>query len=128
YGVGAFDISGNIAFFSSRGPSFFGGITKPNVAAPGVNVRSSVPGNGYDSFNGTSMATPHLAGSVALLWSASPALRGDVAATRDILDQTAVDTSDLSCGGTAGNNNVWGEGKLDVHAAVTAAPRGPTGF
>src|SRR5262249_20937732 len=44
-----------------------------------------------------------------------------------LLDQTAIDTSDLSCGGTAGNNNVWGEGRLDAFAAVNAAPRGPTG-
>ena len=127
YGVGAFDINNNIASFSSRGPSAVDGGIKPNIAAPGVNVRSSVPGSGYDSFSGTSMATPHLAGTVALIWSAAPSLIGDIAGTRALLDQTAIDTSDLSCGGTAGNNNVWGEGRLDAFAAVNAAPRGPTG-
>jgi hypothetical protein len=43
------------------------------------------------------------------------------------LDQTAIDTSDLTCGGTAANNNVWGQGRLDAFAAVDQAPRGPIG-
>jgi hypothetical protein len=73
------------------------------------------------------MATPHLAGAVALLWSAAPALVGDIEGTIALLDETAVDTSDLSCGGTAERNNVWGEGKLDVAALVDAAPTAGTG-
>jgi subtilisin family serine protease len=123
YGVGAHDINNIIASFSSRGPGGFGGNIKPNLTAPGVNVRSSVPPNAYANFSGTSMATPHLAGTVALLWSSNgaPALRGDVAGTRAILDSTAIDTSNLTCGGTSGNNNVWGEGRLDAFAAVTKA-------
>jgi subtilisin family serine protease len=127
YGVGAYDIGNVIAPFSSRGPSAFGGIIKPNISAPGVSVRSSVPGDGYASFSGTSMATPHLAGVVALMWSAAPALVGQIDATRALLDSTAVDTSDTSCGGTPENNNVFGEGRLDAFAAVEASPRGPTG-
>ena len=127
YAVGAHDIMNAIAPFSSRGSSFFGGIIKPNISAPGVNVRSSTPGGTYDSFSGTSMATPHLSGVVALIWSAAPTLVGDIAATRTLLDQTAIDTSDLSCGGTPENNNVWGEGRVDAFAATEQAPRGPTG-
>jgi hypothetical protein len=73
------------------------------------------------------MASPHLAATVALMWSAAPALAGDVAGTRAILDRTAVDTADASCGGTAANNNVWGEGRLDAFAAVDQSPRGATG-
>src|SRR2546422_2165300 len=126
-GVGAYDIGHNIAFFSSRGPSAFNNTTKPDISAPGVNVRSSVPGNGYDSFSGTSMATPHVAGTIALIWSAAPTLYGDIAGTRALLASTAVQTSDLSCGGTADFNNVWGHGRLDAFAAGTAGPRGPTG-
>src|SRR3989454_6189825 len=127
WGVGAYDIGHHIASFSSRGPSSFPNTIKPDIAAPGVNVRSSVPGNGYQSFNGTSMATPHVAGTIALIWSAAPTLYGDIAGTRALLASTAVQTSDLSCGGTADFNNVWGHGRLDAYAAVTAAPRGPTG-
>jgi subtilisin family serine protease len=128
YSAGAFDINNNIAGFSSRGASAFGGELKPNIAAPGVGVRSSVPNNGYASFNGTSMASPHVAGTVALIWSAAPAIQGDIDATRTLLDNTAVDTFDAQCGGTADDNNVWGEGKLDAFAAVDQSPRGPTGI
>ena len=128
YAAGAFDQNGNIAGFSSRGPSAFGGIIKPNIAAPGVNVRSSTSGGDgtYGLLSGTSMASPHVAGTVALIWSISPELRGNIPATEAVLNQTAVDTAG-PCGGTTGNNNMWGEGKLDALAAVTAAPKGPTG-
>jgi subtilisin family serine protease len=120
YGAGAYDINNNIASFSSRGPSAFGGIIKPNVSAPGVNVRSSVPGNGYDSFDGTSMASPHVAGTVALMWSAAPGLARDIDGTRAILDSTAVDKAGV-CGGDAANNNTYGQGRLDAFAAVDEA-------
>jgi subtilisin family serine protease len=127
FSSGAFDINNAIAGFSSRGPSGFGGEIKPNIAAPGVSVRSSVPTSTYASFSGTSMASPHVAGTVALIWSAAPSIERDVAATRSVLDESAVDVSNTTCGGTAADNNVWGEGRLDAFAAVERAPRGPTG-
>ncbi len=127
YSVGAFDSSNQIAGFSGRGASNMDGGIKPNISAPGVAVRSSVPGSGYDTYSGTSMATPHVAGAVALLWSAAPALIGDITGTRDLLDNSAVDVEDLSCGGTADDNNVWGEGRLDAYSAVALSPTGPTG-
>lgn len=127
YSSGAYDANGVIAWFSSLGESAYGGI-KPNLAAPGVDVRSSVPGGGYDWFSGTSMAAPHVAGAVALLWSAAPAIQGDIQATRELLDASAIDTDDTSCGGDPGNNNVWGEGKLNIPAALEIAPIGPTGY
>jgi subtilisin family serine protease len=127
YGVGAYDINNIIADFSSRGPSAYG-IIKPNISAPGVDVRSAVPGNGYDWFNGTSMATPHVAGAVALLWSAAPAALGDIELTRELLGASAIDHDDTSCGGDAGNNNAWGEGQMDIVAALEMAPIGPTGY
>ena len=127
YAAGAFDYLDAIAGFSSRGPSSFGEIVKPNIAAPGVDVRSSVPGDSYGYNSGTSMASPHTAGTVALMWSAAPALIGDVVQTRALLDQTAADTEDLQCGGTPQLNNVWGEGKLDAYLAVSQSPMGPTG-
>ena len=126
YSAGAYDINNNIASFSGRGVGQNGTI-KPNISAPGVNVRSSVPGNAYASFNGTSMASPHLAGTVALLWSAAPALKGDVTATRALLDNSAIDKEDAQCGGTADDNNVFGEGRLDALALLNAAPIGDTG-
>jgi subtilisin family serine protease len=121
YSAGGFDINNALYAKSSKGEGE-NGETKPNIAAPAVNVRSSTPGNTYSSFSGTSMASPHVAATVALIWSGSPGLQGKVEATRPLLDTTAIDVSDTSCGGTATDNNIWGEGRLDTYAAVQAAP------
>jgi subtilisin family serine protease len=125
YSSGAYDVNGAIASFSSRGAA--GSEVKPNLAAPGVNVRSSVDGGGYAAFNGTSMASPHTAGTVALMWSAAPSLVGDVAQTSTLLDDAATNTPSTQCGGTDDDNNVWGEGKLNALLAVEQSPRGPVG-
>ncbi|MFG2569480.1 S8 family serine peptidase [Streptomyces sp. NPDC048567] len=126
YSSGAFDSNNKIASFSSRGPGVDGTV-KPNISAPGVNVRSAAPGGGYAAKSGTSMASPHTAATVALLWSAAPALRGDVAATEGVLNDSAIDVDDTSCGGTGDFNNVYGEGRLDAYKAVEAAPRDHVG-
>ncbi|WP_338695312.1 S8 family serine peptidase [Streptomyces sp. Q6] len=126
YASGAFGVTGRIADFSSRGTGE-NGVVKPNIAAPGVNIRSAAPGGGYVPKSGTSMASPHTAATVALVWSAAPSLRGDIAATEAVLDQSAVDVDATGCGGTAADNNVYGEGRLDAYAAVSAAPRGALG-
>jgi subtilisin family serine protease len=120
YGVGASDQNDVIAIFSARGPSPFGEAIKPDVAAPGVNVRSAWNDGSYEILSGTSMAAPHVAGTVALIWSAVPALARDVEGTIPFMDDTAVDGSE-SCGGTLDDNNAWGEGRLDAYAAVEAA-------
>src|SRR5829696_736837 len=125
FSSGAFDINGAIASFSSRGPA--SGRIKPNLAAPGVNVRSSINGGGYGAFNGTSMASPHTAGTVALMWSAASSLVGDLAQTATLLDDTATDTPNSQCGGTDDDNNVFGEGRLNAYGAVAQSPRGPVG-
>ncbi|WCN04069.1 S8 family serine peptidase [Streptomyces sp. M92] len=122
YGVGAYDAAGAIASFSGFGPSLVDGSAIPDISAPGVDVRSTWPGSAYNVASGTSMATPHVAGAVALLWSAAPSLIGDIDGTRELLGQGARDVDDTHCGGTAGMNNVWGEGRLDVLASVDRAP------
>ncbi|MET7941700.1 S8 family serine peptidase [Streptomyces sp. NPDC005302] len=122
YGVGAYDSTGTIASFSGFGPSLVDGSMKPNISAPGVAVESTWPGSSYNTESGTSMATPHVAGAVALLWSAAPSLIGNIDETRDLLDEGARDVDDTHCGGTADVNNVWGQGKLDILASVDKAP------
>jgi len=62
-----------IASFSSRGPSAFGRLD-PDVVAPGVEIYSTIPGGTYDSWGGTSMATPHVAGAAALMLSCDAGL------------------------------------------------------
>ncbi|MER7176666.1 S8 family serine peptidase [Streptomyces mesophilus] len=122
YGVGAYDSSGKIANFSGFGPSRVDGSMKPNITAPGVDIRSTWPGSAYNTIKGTSMATPHVAGATALLWSAAPSLIGDIDATRAFLNQGARNVEDTRCGGTAEANNVWGEGKLDILASIDKSP------
>lgn len=122
YAVGNTDASDAVNVSSSRGPTSDGRV-KPDVSAPGTDILSASWTGGYELMTGTSMAAPAVAGAVALLWSASPELDGDVAATRALLDGTAHPLPVLDCGGTAELNNVAGHGLVDVFAAVQAAPR-----
>lgn len=89
--VGAIDAARNLAYFSSVGPvtADGSGRTKPDLVAPGVEVLSAFPGSTYARLDGTSMAGPHVAGVVALMWSANPALIGDIDRTEAILLDTA---------------------------------------
>ncbi len=117
--------NGTIAGFSSRGPSSWNNGVGVDIAAPGVNVRSSIPGGGYTSLSGTSMASPHMAGVAALLWSARPELIGKIDETIALLKRTAKPTpSSQNCGAFPGNgfpNAVFGSGIVDVYAAVKAS-------
>ena len=126
FSVGAIDQSGDIAFFSSRGPvtADGSGRMKPDIAAPGVDVLSSVPGGGYATESGTSMAGPHVVGAVALLWSADPTLIGDIERTEQLLTRSADPyTGDKSIGCFQGDvpNAAYGYGILDVYEAVKEA-------
>lgn len=112
------NINGNttgypIASSSSRGPSTCGGsgslLIKPEVVAPGTSVRSAIRGGGYGTMSGTSMASPHVAGAIALLKQAFPYLTGQQ--IKYALYNTAVDLGDF------GEDNTYGKGLIDVFAA-----------
>ena len=133
FSTGAIDISNVLASFSSRGPSTFydPNLLKPNISAPGVNVRSSTrtSDTSYGNLSGTSMAGPHVAAVVALLWSARPQLVRNIATTKSILQNTANPAVAVNptqtCGGTPSTqipNNSFGYGRVDALAAVNAVP------
>jgi subtilisin family serine protease len=126
FAVGAFSSStGSLASFSSRGPvtADASGRMKPDIAAPGVSVRSSTSGSdtSYGASSGTSMAGPHVAAAAALLMSAVPQLKRQPALVRQYLTQSATPVSSTSCSSAGVPNNLWGSGRLDVLAAVQAA-------
>ncbi|MEE9438963.1 MAG: glycoside hydrolase family 9 protein [Saprospiraceae bacterium] len=127
FSVGATNSSDLMAGFSSRGPIVSDGSNrlKPNVSAPGKQVRSSIIGGGYNTFSGTSMAGPHVAGTVALMISANPNLAGQVEKIETILEQTAVPVSSTQVCGTLSENdipnNTSGYGRIDALAAVNRA-------
>lgn len=126
YTVGATgsDAVDTIAPFSSRGTGT--ALIKPDIAAPGVLVTSSTVGGSYTTLNGTSMAAPHVAGAVALLWSTRPDLIGQVTVTESLLNATAVQRTSTQCGDAADAvpNNVYGWGRVDAFEAVHSALEG----
>ena len=121
--VAAVNCSDVLASFSSIGPvtwqdvpefgdhAFPPGLVKPDVSGPGVNTQSHNFCSGYSSKSGTSMATPHVAGAVALMVSANPGLSHDD--IKQALEDTAVDLGDV------GKDNEYGSGRVDAYEAVT---------
>jgi subtilisin family serine protease len=101
--VGAVDRNNKIADFSSRGPRDGGGVIKPDLTAPGVDIVAARHADGrigppvvdgYTSLSGTSMATPHVAGAAALLAQQYPALTGEQLKAR--LTASSTPTAGLS--------------------------------
>ncbi|MGE5590396.1 MAG: S8 family serine peptidase [Bacillota bacterium] len=104
----------SLASFSSRGPTADGRI-KPDIAAPGVNIMAAKAGttNQYVSYSGTSMATPFVSGTVALMLAANPGL--SPAQVKSLLMSTALDW------GPAGTDIDYGAGRLQAYEAVKQA-------
>ena len=116
FAVGATGASDEIVDFSSQGPTPCDGSTKPDISAPGDGILSAVPG-GYDFMSGTSMATPHITGAVAVLRSINPAL------TVEQLESALVSgAKDL---GVPGPDNASGAGRLDLFVSAEIAILGP---
>src|SRR5216110_950327 len=119
-----------IASFSSRGPVTVDGSgrIKPDITAPGTSTRSASNSGdaNYAIASGTSMATPHISGAMALLWSALPALRHQITASRDAINNTAVHIASTLCGTAGPPNNVYGWGRVDILAAVQGPGPSPT--
>jgi hypothetical protein len=131
--VGAVNQSGELASFSSKGP--VAQRIKPDVVAPGQGIRSSIPGGGYAPLDGTSMASPHVAGLIALLWAANPSLIGNISQTENILISTAasrnadgnscpLEAKKCFCGNDSLHqqpNNEYGTGLVDAWKAYLQA-------
>jgi len=110
--IGATDSQDKVARFSSRGPVQYNNETyiKPDVSAPGVDVYSAKPGGGFQNMSGTSMATPHVAGVVALMLQADPEIDHDRVA--EILEETALEL------GAPGKDGAYGSGRVNAFEAV----------
>ena len=104
----------NIASFSSRGPTADGRI-KPDIMAPGYQITAAQSGstNGYVTYSGTSMATPFVSGTIALMLQENPNLTPQ--AVKDILRDTATDF------GPSGKDSDFGWGMMDGYEAIDAA-------
>ncbi len=131
--VGASDSGGDIASFSSgetidtsnawgrEAPGWWPSTyVVPDVAAPGVEIHSSVPGDNYGTKSGTSMAAPHVSGTIALLLSQHPHLSIDQ--VTEALEATATKP-----GGSAKDTR-YGAGIIDAKAAMDHAEQHFTGF
>jgi subtilisin family serine protease len=122
--VGSVDSRGEKSRFSNFGTG------KISLAAPGEAVYSTIPGGGYETNSGTSMASPHVAGVAALIRSTDPKstpkqVRARLAAQAN--DRPCPAASGGECKGSDANNSYYGEGLVDAAEAVGAATQAPTG-
>ena len=125
FATGGHDSSRNVYNNSGRGPSVYGHdpYTKPNISSPAVSVISSYPTNLWAYMTGTSMASPHTAGAVALLWSCNHSLVGQIDATFQLLQNNTDTAPTGNCGAPPDGqgNYTFGYGYLDVLKAGVAS-------
>jgi bacillopeptidase F len=121
FAAGSTNNSDNKSSFSLEGPSPYDEI-KPDIAAPGEGIRSAVPGGGYGGKSGTSMASPAIAGVVALLKSANAGL--DVDTAEEILMEMADAEAGTDSSFPESPNNGYGYGIVDAYAAVSSVISG----
>ena len=113
-----------ISIFSSQGgvTADSSGRLKPDLVAPGSGIKSVNIYGGYITFDGTSMASPHVAGVAALMLSANPAMQGKPKIIKQVLLRTAqIRASQQTCSQIPGSqipNNTFGWGRVDALAAV----------
>ncbi|SER98131.1 S8 family peptidase [Psychrobacillus sp. OK032] len=120
FATGATDINNKVGSFSLRGPSPYAE-TKPDISAPGVNIRSSVPGGNYEGgWNGTSMSGPAVSGVAALLRQVNANLTVDE--IEEILLNTANPLTDTQYPTTP--NHAYGYGLVDAYEAVSSIVTG----
>lgn len=120
FATGSIDINNKVANSSLRGPSPYG-LIKPDIAAPGVNIRSSVPGGGYEGgWSGTSMAGPAVSGVAAMLRQVNASM--SVEDMEQILLETAAPLTDTQYPTVP--NHGYGHGLVDAYAAVSAIASG----
>ncbi len=120
FATGATDVNNKVANFSLRGPSPYGEV-KPDIIAPGVNIRSSVPGGGYEGgWNGTSMSGPAVAAVAALLRQVNAAITVDE--MEEILLSTTTPLTDSEYPEVP--NNAYGHGLVDAVLAIAALQDG----
>lgn len=94
--------------------------SKPDLSAPGVAIYSSVPGGGWKAMSGTSMASPHVAGAIALLLSATTIRKKESGAHRAFLISDLI-TGSVEDLGESGQDHRYGFGRLDVLRAIDFA-------
>ncbi|MFS0654198.1 S8 family serine peptidase [Bacillus sp. 179-C3.3 HS] len=116
FATGATDQDNKLGSFSLQGPSPYG-VMKPDIAAPGVQIRSSIPGKKYEGgWNGTSMAGPHVSAVAALLRQVQSDISVDQ--IERILVETAKPLTDQQF--PESPNNGYGAGLVDAKEAITA--------
>ena len=114
--VGATDVNDQLTSFSSRGPVRWKNLTlvKPEISAPGKDIESAEPGGGYRTRSGTSMATPHVAGLLALMQQANSELNSNLNSNQQLNNITHFLFDGAKDLGTPAKDNLYGFGRADI--------------